>query len=510
MICLSQHKDYWYKKYPRYGYLKGNTLNILGISALGHDAAVTYIVNDKIVFASHSERYSRIKNDSYLNADLLSDALKGDKPDIICWYEKPWLKKIRQMYAGEWNTTISPKSYLRSFGLNAPIKYYGHHHSHAAAGYYTSTFDNACVVVVDAIGEFTTISIWKGYDNKLFKIWSQNYPHSIGLLYSAMTQRCGFKPNEEEYILMGMSAFGKPLYVNDIKDDFIQNMNAPNFRLKHNVHRGITWWRSDITNNADIAASIQSITEEYLVDLMTFAKYLTNSNNLVFVGGVALNCVANTKIANQCGFDKMWIVPNPGDAGNSLGAALAYCSKHISWETPYLGYDINRPYNIDGMLDALESGKIIGLANGRAEFGPRALGNRSLLADPRGNDVKDKVNQIKKREPFRPFAPVILEHLADEFFIMPKNVPKIPYMQFAVPCLHPTEYPAICHIDGSSRVQTVNVNDNSNLYELLSKWYERTGCPMLLNTSLNIKGEPLVNTWNDAERFSLSYDIKIF
>jgi carbamoyltransferase len=487
-------------------------MKILGINALGHDASVSVILNNDIVFAAHSERYSRKKNDEYLNDDLLNDALNFEKPDIICWYERPWIKKARQIMSGQWNEVVSitPSSYLAKFGLSGiPIKYYSHHYSHASAGYFTSPFENACVVIVDAIGEFTTISIWKGNGSKLAKVWSQNYPHSLGLLYTAMTQRCGFKPNEEEYITMGMAAFGKPVYVEDIKNDFISNMNAPYFRLKHNVHRGILWWKPEIKNVQDIAASIQKITNDYLIDLMIFAKKITNSNNLVFGGGVALNCVSNTQIASQCKYDDIWIMPNPGDSGSSLGAALAYHSKHIEWKTPYLGYNIDRIFlDMNGILNSLEMGEIIGIANGKAEFGPRALGNRSLLADPRGKNIKDRMNQIKKRELFRPFAPMILEHMAHQYFDMP--VKESPYMQYAVTCKYPDQFPAICHIDNSSRIQTVTNENNPILFELLSKWHKRTGCGMLLNTSLNIKGEPLVNSWEDANKFSFRHNIKIF
>jgi len=216
---------------------------ILGVSALGHDAAVSLICGDDIVFAGHAERYSRIKNDGNLNAALLADALRDGPPDVVCWYERPWLKKLRQIRAGQWREvrSISPAAHLAAFGLNVPIVYYDHHRTHAAAGYYTSPFSDACVVVIDAIGEFTTISVWQGRDDRLVKLWGQNYPHSLGLLYSAITQRCGYKPNEEEYIVMGMAAFGQPRYVQAIRDDLVRD-EGPGFRLRHNVHRGVRWW----------------------------------------------------------------------------------------------------------------------------------------------------------------------------------------------------------------------------------------------------------------------------
>jgi carbamoyltransferase len=274
------------------------------------------------------------------------------------------------------------------------------------------------------------------------------------------------------------------------------------------VHRGLRWWRPDIQDVENLAASMQSITEDYLVELLTVAKQLTRSEHLVLMGGVALNCVANSVIAKSCGFNNIWIMPNPGDAGSSLGAALAYRGKHMPWFSPYLGHDIQRDLDSHGIVAALADGAIVGIANGRAEFGPRALGNRSLLADPRGTGVKDKVNQIKQREPFRPFAPMIIAEMANDYFEMP--VPQSPYMQFVAPCRFPEQFPAICHVDNSSRVQTVTRADNDPLYDLLKGWYDRTGCPMLLNTSLNIKGEPLVNTWDDAQRFKMAHHVPIY
>jgi len=482
---------------------------ILGVSALGHDAAVSLICGDDIVFAGHAERYSRIKNDGNLNAALLADALRDGPPDVVCWYERPWLKKLRQIRAGQWREvrSISPAAHLAAFGLNVPIVYYDHHRTHAAAGYYTSPFSDACVVVIDAIGEFTTISVWQGRDDRLVKLWGQNYPHSLGLLYSAITQRCGYKPNEEEYIVMGMAAFGQPRYVQAIRDDLVRD-EGPGFRLRHNVHRGVRWWRPDIDDVENLAASMQAITEDYLVKLLTIAKRWTNSKHLVLMGGVALNCVANSVIATHCGFHDIWIMPNPGDAGSSLGAALAYRGKRIAWGSAYLGHDIARHLDSHGVLSALEEGQTVGVANGRAEFGPRALGNRSLLADPRGAEVKDKVNRIKQREPFRPFAPMILAELAHDYFVLPAA--QSPYMQFVAQCRDPDRFPAICHVDGSSRVQTVSRLDNAGLYDLLRGWYDRTGCPMLLNTSLNIKGEPLVNTWEDAQRFAAVHGVMVY
>lgn len=487
---------------------------IWGISALNHDASITVMDGKDIHFAAHSERYSRVKNDSTLNNDIISAALKYGKPAQIIWFEKPYLKKTRQAYAGQWSeiTSVSPQNHLKSFNLNGiPVDYVSHHESHAAAGYFTSNFDNAAVVVIDAIGEWDTISVWHAHGGELDKIHSTTYPDSLGLLYSAVTQRCGLKPNEEEYILMGMAAYGQPIYYEDLKNDLIEDCVAPNFRLKENLHRGMMWWRTDLTSEQDfmnLAASVQKIAEEFMCDITSWAKLITGSSNLVLMGGCALNCVANEKIARMKIFDDIWIMPNPGDAGSSLGSILAYTTEHANWDTPYLGTDIKKQINFGQVIDNLTNGTIIGLAHGKAEFGPRALGNRSILADPRGSTIKDRVNDIKHRQRFRPFAPMILEDLVHEYFDLP--VKSSPYMQFTAKCLRPEEFPAICHVDGSSRVQTLNYKQNPVMYKILSEFHDRTGCPMILNTSLNIKGEPLVDSWEDALKFQAKYNIPIF
>jgi len=224
------------------------------------------------------------------------------------------------------------------------------------------------------------------------------------------------------------------------------------------------------------------------------------------MGGVALNCSANSHIGAY--FDNIWIMPNPGDAGSSLGAAALAYGKRLNWNNAFLGYNIPGAYPVNDILDHLLSDKIVGVASGRAEFGPRALGNRSLLADPRGKEIKDKVNEIKRRQKFRPFAPVILEEYAEEYFDMPRGWATSPYMQSVATCRSPNLFPAIVHHDGTSRVQTV-ARDGSGIRELLEKWFVMTGCPMLLNTSLNIRSEPMVNDRTDADRFEQLYGVKV-
>jgi carbamoyltransferase len=482
-----------------------------GISANEHDAALAVIDGPQILFASHAERYSRRKNDPHLHPDLVAEALRYGMPEQIVWYERPLLKRTRKLHAGQLDTALRTDgaAYLRKrFGLTASVTYVGHHASHAAASFFTSTFEEAAVVVVDAIGEWTTVSVWEGRGRNLRCRWRQRYPHSIGLLYSAFTQRCGFKPNEEEYILMGLAAYGEPKFVDLIRDDLIEDTPPPDFRLKTNVHRGVLWWRPEIEANEHLAASIQAICETYLVALTRWAQERTGLRNIALGGGVALNCVANARIARESGFEHIWIFPNPGDAGSSLGAVAALQRQPLDFHNAFLGHDIRRPFDIEGAVASLAAGTVIGVANGRAEFGPRALGHRSLLCDPRGPEAKDRVNAIKQRELFRPFAPAVLDEHAQEHFDMP--TPTSPYMQFVARVRRPDLFPAITHVDGTARVQTVTHRDNPTLHALLSRFSNLTGCPMLLNTSLNIKGEPLVNTWEDAQRFSALHNVRIY
>ena len=434
---------------------------ILGISEGYHDAGVTVLNDNQIVTASHSERYSRIKNDKWAAPEQLVQA------DTIAYYEDPQLKNKRREFAGQ--SIIDCKT---EYDV-----YYPHHMTHAAAGYYTAPFDDCNIIVVDAIGEFDTVTIW---DNMtMIKSWQ--YPYSLGLLYSAVTKRIGYKPNCDEYITMAMAASGEPIY--DLEP-----------LLERNNHKGISlpWMVS--ARPEDLAASVQQLYEKKLLQLVD----LCPKKNIILMGGCALNCVANSKIEDK----NIWIMPSPGDAGSSLGAAALVQKKKLNWTDPYLGYNIDREVNPREVVDQLLKAPT-GVANGRAEFGPRALGNRSLLADPR-KDVKEVVNTIKQREQFRPFAPAILEEYSEEYFSGPMNR----YMQFVAKAKH--DHKSVTHIDGTARVQVVEKDNKSILRPILEEWYERTGCPMLLNTSLNIKGQPIVNNEQDANAFSKQYGVKVF
>lgn len=490
--------------------------NILGISCGFHDAGVT-VIDDfgNIKFASHSERFSKAKHDANLCPEILEHAQTYGDIHTVAYYENHWLKKYRQLRAGQKvDKSLTLKGVLKNQLtpklLDKNLVSYGHHLSHTTTGFQTSPFMDATIVVIDAIGELDTISIWTAeYDSKGYAQYKlqfrQRYPHSIGMFYSAMTKRVGLRPMDEEYILMGMSAYGKPKYTQDILNEYIENVSTRTF--KENMHMGVPDdFLGEDADHYDIANSSQEIVEGLIYSVIDYARYKFPSKNLVYGGGVALNCLANRNLGNY--FDNIWIMPNPGDAGSSLGAVALEYGKKINWNDAFLGYNIPGKYPVRAILDELQTNKIVGVASGRAEFGPRAFGNRSLLADPRGTEIKDKVNDIKRRQHFRPFAPVILEEFVNEYFDMPRGFEKSPYMQAVAHCKKPKEFPAIIHKDGTSRVQTVP-NDGSGIRQLLEEWLTLSGCPMLLNTSLNIRGEPMVNDINDAKRFEKAYDVKV-
>ena len=433
---------------------------ITGLSYGFHDAAATRLTsNGEIVHAIHSERYSKKKFDRNLH--------KYNPVGTTVFFERPFRKNLRRLYAGQsWKTQPKHDYYI------------DHHWSHAAAAYYTRPWNEEPVcVVVDAIGEWDTASIWF----KKKKVWSMKYPKSLGLFYSAMTKAIGLKPMEDEYITMGLAGFTDESF----------DINPMN-----NYHKGV-----DLSGYSKevIANTAQMNLEFELIKIMNRARRI--SPYLCYGGGVALNCVANSKIYNI--FDKIWILPNPGDAGSSLGAAAAHLDKRIKFDHPYLGYNIIKDINVKKVVKHLLKYHFCGIANGRAEFGPRSLGNRSLIADPR-IELKDTINSIKRRQKYRPFAPCILEEFGKEYFEGPMNE----YMQFISKAKH--DYKSVTHVDGTARVQVVNSNCKSIIRPILEEWYEQTGCPMLLNTSLNIKGKPMVNDEKDAKRFENLYGVKVF
>lgn len=455
-----------------------------------HDGALAVFVDDELVFASDAERWSRKKNDPIIPDRLIEFAEnKWGVPEIVYFYEDLDLKDERRKFAGQ-KPLEERKSFISSnvqfqkiLNFKYPITYCNHHESHARYGYFTSPFIDCTVLVIDAIGEWNTMTQWKVKDGNFTLIKKWDYPKSIGLFYSAMTQAAGWKPNEEEYILMGASAVVQEYNIHDYQ--YIKSMWDDDV----NFHKGID---IDI-DKFEIAAIAQDIYEE------EFQKIIDeiDDENLVFVGGCALNVSANRFLTKYNTF----IPCNPGDGGSAIGCAL----NHKIESNAYLGYEIFGKYPVTEIIKELKKNEIVGVAKGKAEFGPRALGNRSLFADPSVLDMKDKVNKVKGREEFRPFAPMILKEDSDKYF---EEGISSPYMNTVRKAKIDTwhKYPCIVHLDGTSRVQEVTEEPHRTLLE---EWKKETGCSMLLNTSLNIKGEPIVNTEQDAKNFELKTGISV-
>ena len=468
-------------------------MRILGISEGSHDACWTLIENGRILEAHHAERHSYNKNEKWLNPDLLPDA------DVIVGHQ--FLDKVneRRKWAGQ-----SPP-----IKRNISVDYeYNHHETHAWAGWATSPFDDCDILTIDAIGEWDTASAWEVRDGIWKQTWGMKYPKSYGLPYSQITSQLGYEPMQDEYIIMGMAALGGRYDRKDPKlfgfIDAVPKL-APMFcGASHNIHYLFTPryenQRIDIskitTQKArDLARNVQAHYEYYLTKLI---QRHTSHKNLILGGGCALNCVANSKIQGK----NIWIMPNPGDGGSSLGAAARHYGKKLKWKGPYLGTEVPR-MDPQKIVDELLKTGIAAVCSGKAEFGPRALGNRSLLADPRGKRfaygkiTKLQIDKLKGRtEEWRPFAPAILAEHYDEYFQGPASE----YMQFTAK--HKTEkLPLVTATNWSARVQLVEKDCESVLREVLELWYEKTGCPVLLNTSLNRKGMPIIDNMDDYKNY---------
>ena len=570
--------------------------SILGISAFYHDSAACILKDGKIVAAAQEERFTRKKHDpSYpynaIEFVLKYANLKLNEVDYIVFFEKPFLKFERLL---ETYVAFAPKGFAsfakampiwikeklfqknllfnklkthdNNFKTDKNIFFSDHHLSHAASAFFPSPFKEAVILTADGVGEWATTTVAIGKNNNLEIKKEIHFPHSLGLLYSAFTYYTGFKVNSGEYKLMGLAPYGKPIYEDkikklvDIKDDGTFRLDQRYF----NYATGLTMTNNKFNKlfgnkardpqkekitqfHMDIAASIQKVTEEIMIKLARGIRKEYGVKNLCLAGGVALNCVANGKILQEKIFDNIWIQPAAGDAGGSLGAALALW--HIEYNNKrdinilddmkgsYLGTEFSQKeiekelklagahfekFEYDDLINKtaefLSNEKAIGWFQGRMEFGPRALGGRSILGDPRSDKMQKNLNlKVKYRESFRPFAPSILKEDLSEWFEM--NVDS-PYMLlvaninsdkkiemtneqkklFGIDKLNikRSEIPAVTHVDYSARVQTVTKNTNNRYYDLISKFKEKTGCPVIVNTSFNVRGEPIVNTPTDA------------
>ncbi len=545
-------------------------MNILGISCFYHDAGACLLHDGQIVAAAEEERFSRHKHDSGFPEQAVRYCLEAgdlvaEELDHVIFYEKPLLKferiaasyaatfpRSRQVFVQAMQTWLSEKLWVRSqirkrLGYSGPILFGEHHLSHAASAYFPSPFAEAAVVTADGVGEWSTTTLGVGQELDLELTHELNFPHSLGLLYSAFTAYLGFEVNEGEYKVMGMAAYGQPTYVDQVRK-LVRQAEDGSFHLDmryfgyHQSLRSITRAFTDLLGPprpaeaeldqkyADIAASLQLVTEEIMVGLARQARTLTGSDNLCLAGGVALNVLANAKILRESGFLNVWIQPAAGDSGGCIGAAThlyhTVLRQPRTWTMTdaYLGPGYSND-EIAAFLSELEvshtvlhgaeltsavarllaDGNVIGWFQGRMEFGPRALGARSILANPTDPGMKDKLNaKIKHREQFRPFAPSVLKEAASTYFDFDgRSTDRESPFMLLVARVRPDKQhlvPAITHADGTARVQTVGREQNPRYYDLIEAFGKLTGVPVLVNTSFNVRGEPIVCT--PAEAFN--------
>jgi carbamoyltransferase len=583
-------------------------MRILGLSAYYHDSAACLVVDGEVIAAAQEERFTRRKHDASFPSHSIQYCLKeaGIRPseiDHVIFYDKPFVKFERLF---ETYLAFAPRG-IQSFVASLPIwlkdklfqksmiakalaeefendidwskrlLFSEHHLSHAASAFYPSPFEDAAVLTMDGVGEWTTTSVAIGKGNQLSVQKEIRFPHSLGLLYSAITYYTGFKVNSGEYKVMGLAPYGEPKYANLIKDHLIDIKDDGSFHLDmsyFNYCTGLTMTneRFDTLFGAparksegvltqremDLAASVQAVTEEVVIKLAADIRKSTGQKNLCLAGGVALNCVANGKLLRKNIFENIWIQPAAGDAGGAVGAALAAC--HMMLNHPrsvntsdamkgsYLGpeYDqadieqrlLNAGAVFTSVTDleminitaaALAQGKAVGWHQGRMEFGPRALGGRSIIADPRSSTVQKQLNlKVKYRESFRPFAPSVLSEDVSEWFdiqtdspymLMVADIAKGKQLKmtaeqenlFGIEKLNVprSEIPAVTHVDYSARIQTVHKATNPKYHQLISKFKELTGCPVLVNTSFNVRGEPIVCTPEDAFNCLMGTEIEL-
>lgn len=535
-------------------------MRILGISAFYHDSACVLVEDGRVIAAAEEERFSRLKHDNAFPLRAIQFCMEQTRggTDAVAFYEKPLLKfeRILETFAATYPRSVRPfvqgmpewfGSKLKTEGLiraavpgNYPILYVPHHTSHAAAAFYTSPFEKSAILAIDGVGEYQTTTLWRGDESGLTPLAEMNFPHSLGLLYSTFTAFLGFKVNEDEYKVMGLSAYGKPVFAPeirkllDLREDgsFALDLTYFSFREKfqmwtHKFEKVFGRFRRPSEEieerHMDIAASIQRVTEEVYIRTLNHLARLTSEPRLCVGGGVALNALANGKIVTQTPFRDVFILGSSGDSGAALGAALAVANtpKRRSGALTHLAlgsepspqaiqaeieqsglsfHQIPPGQMAKAIAELLADRKIVARFAGRMEFGPRALGNRSILAHPGPSEMKARMNKIKRREKFRPFGVSVLESRAFEFFEIPPGS-AWPFMNFCFP-VRPDrrdQLAAVVHADNSVRIQTVS-SDQGPYFDLLAAFEKITGIPCLLNTSLNVQGEPLVETPAQALR----------
>ena len=542
--------------------MKVNDLNIIGISAGYHDSACCLLHHGELVAAVQEERFSRVKNDKGLPRQAFRYCLRQAQlsitdVDLVAFYEDPVLKLDRQIWmsllpglsAGRRESlrqrllSPSPQAEIRlMLGYEGPIKIIDHHLSHAASTYYFSGFPEAAILTVDGVGDWPTTTYSRASGTEIERFETVDFPDSLGLFYSAVTGYLGFEVNEGEYKIMGLAPYGKPVYAEALRP-LIQIGPAGQYRLDMKyfayLHEDCMYSpefaillgrpprkpESPVEQfHRDVARSAQVVLEDVLLEKVRYLHTQAPSENLCLAGGVALNVVANARILKEGPFKRLFVQPAAGDAGGAVGAATAAYVESTGQrpaKTPmrsvFLGPqtstdDVHRvlkgstaqfedfrdrePELLDRVAVYLAAGKVVGWFQGRGEFGPRALGSRSILADPRLPEMRDRINaSVKKRESFRPFAPSVLAEEQSRHFDL--QHPSI-FMLETCQVISPLQLPSITHVDGSARVHTVNSEDNPRFWRLLNAFNQLTGCPILLNTSFNLRGEPIVNTAVDA------------
>lgn len=573
---------------------------ILGISAYYHDSAAALVDDGVVVAAAQEERFSRKKHDHAFPAGAIAYCLEqagitASDLDHVVFYDKPLLKFDRLLETYLAFAPVGFRSFLMAMplwlrqklhlqreiqrglggGFNKRIIFPEHHESHAASAFFPSPFDQAAIVTIDGVGEWTTTSIGIGRGNQVELTREIHFPHSLGLLYSAFTYFCGFKVNSGEYKLMGLAPYGEPKYEHLIREHLIDLRDDGSFRLNldyFNYCQGLTMTGRRFANlfggparrpespisqrEMDLAASVQKVTEDAMLRICAHARRETGMKNLCLAGGVALNCVGNGRILRESGFDRIWIQPAAGDAGGALGAALLVWHqlldhpRHAATGDSAQGALLGPSFSTDDVcrcldshgacyrrftdetaltadtVNLLTSGKVVGWFQGRMEFGPRALGSRSILGDPRDPEMQSRMNrQIKFRESFRPFAAAIHNDRASEFFDIGADQ-ESPYMLIVSSVRdehriansqtgHGLEQagaarsvlPAVTHVNHSCRIQTVSADRHPRFHRLLKAFDAATGCPALINTSFNVRGEPIVCTPEDAYRCFLHTDM---
>lgn len=532
--------------------------NIVGISAFYHDSACCLLCDGKLIAAAEEERFTRIKHDSSFPVNAFKYCLEEGKlsiKDIDCvvFYENPSKKLSRQIWSGfdfydpkygDMMDPWRPEKYIREYlGFQGEIVFVDHHMSHAASAFYYSGFEDSAILIIDGVGEWATTSYGVGNNNKVTLFEQVDFPSSIGLLYSAFTSYLGFRVNSGEYKVMGLAPYGAPKYVDIIRNMIIWE-DGGQYRLNMKYFDFITEKGTMYTEEfvklfgkparvpeseieqfyMDVAKSLQIVLEESVFKMAQYLKQKTKCENLCMAGGVALNCVANGMLLEKGIFKKIFVQPAANDAGGVLGAAAevylqktgrkqsvnplknvflgaSFDSLEVknildSASIKYEEYSFDKKQLLHRTAAILAEGNVVGWYQGRMEFGPRALGARSILADPRIEDMRDRINRmVKKREGFRPFAPSILEDNYKEYF---KLKEKSPFMLFTCQVDSAVKMPAITHVDNSARVQTVNSEENPIYTQLIQEFYDITGCPALLNTSFNVRGEPIVMSPIDA------------